>query len=47
MKDEHNKESAFKTAGRGTGLVILIASAIVVIAALMYYGLSSPTPPGL
>ena len=44
-RERHN-ESALKKAGAGTGLVLLIATAVVVVAALMYFGLGGSGAPG-
>lgn len=41
MKEDRHQESALKTAARGTNLVLLIASAVVVIGAVLYFGLGA------
>jgi len=44
---KRNNEPALKAAGRGTGMVLLIASSIAVIAAVLYFGLGSAIVPGV
>jgi hypothetical protein len=41
MKHEH-EESAFKEARRGVGPILLVAAAVLVVAALLYFGLGGP-----
>ena len=41
MNDEEKKTSALKEASGGLNMVLLISGAVLVIAALLYFGLGS------